>query len=792
MPEVPVPPVHVVGLLGGRPVGAAAERALRVATLVAGGRDQLEAVADLVDPAARTAVVGAGLGALDAVAAHPGPACVLASGDPGFHGVTRALGARLGRDRLVVHPAPSAVALAFARLGLGWDGAVVASCHAGGAARAAAEVAGAAVAAVLCGPAAPPQAVGAALLCLGAHPDTVVVATRLGEPGEEVVRLADVAALAAGGFDHRSVVVLAHQEPAAVAPAGARRGRPVAAFAHRRGMITKPEVRAVVLGHLDLPGRGVLWDVGAGSGSVAVEAALAAPGVRVVAVERDPGAAAAVVANAAGAGAVVEVVTGTAPAALEGLPPPDRAFVGGGGLDVLDACLAAVRPGGRVVATFAAADRALAARARLGALAQVSVDVATELPDGGVRFVADNPVFVAWGDVGPRRGDGGGPRPGRLVVAGVGCSRAATAEDVRAALAEALEAAREAGHDAATVLATIDARVPHPAVAAVAGGRRVVGLPASLLAAVEVPDPSPVVAAAVGTPSVAEAAALLGAGPGARLVVGKVRGAAATAAVAVAGGPATGGRVQVVGLGPGHPAHRTPAAATAVRGADAVVGYGPYVDAAQPLLRPDQLVLRSGMGAEAERAEQACALAAAGWRVAVVSSGDPGTFAMASVVVEVAAERGVEVQVVPGVTAASAGAAAVGAPLAGPYAVLTLSDRLVPWSAIDAQLRAAAGAGLALALLNPRSAGRPDHLARARGVLAEVLDAGTPVAVVTAATEPGERTVLTTLGGLDPAVAGMRSVVLVGTGDTAVRGDRVVTRRHHPRRAPAAGEAVAP
>ena len=390
-------PVHVVGLLGGRPVGDEAADALRSARLVAGGSGQLAAVADLLAPGAETTTVAGGLAALEDIARHPGPVVVLASGDPGFHGIVRALGARLGPERLAVHPAPSSVALAFARLGLPWDDAVVVSCHAGDAAGAAAQVAGAPVAAVLCGPAAPPEAVGAALVTLGAHHRLVAVATRLGEAGDTLTRLDGAAALAAGRFDHRSVVVLAHP-PSPVRATARTGGRPVAAFAHRAGMITKPEVRSVVLGHLDLPERGVLWDVGAGSGSIAIEAALAAPGLRVVAVERDPTAAATIVANAAALGAIVEVVEGTAPAALAGLPRPDRVFAGGGGLDVLDAALAAAAPGARVVATYAAADRSLAARARLGHLAQVSVDRATDLPDGGVRFVADNPVFVAWGE----------------------------------------------------------------------------------------------------------------------------------------------------------------------------------------------------------------------------------------------------------------------------------------------------------------------------------------------------------------------------------------------------------
>jgi precorrin-3B C17-methyltransferase len=191
------------------------------------------------------------------------------------------------------------------------------------------------------------------------------------------------------------------------------------------------------------------------------------------------------------------------------------------------------------------------------------------------------------------------------------------------------------------------------------------------------------------------------------------------------------------------------------------------------------------MGAEAGRAGDAVALAAAGWRVALVSSGDPGVFAMASITLELAAERGVPVEVVPGVTSAQAAAAAAGAPLAGPHAALTLSDLLVPWDRIEAQLRAAAGAGLALALFNPRSAGRPDHLARAAAVLSGVLDPGTPVTLVSDATGPGQAVVVTTLADLDPTAAGMRTMVLVGTADTDVLAGRVVTRRHHPRPEPA-------
>jgi precorrin-2 C20-methyltransferase/precorrin-3B C17-methyltransferase len=173
--------------------------------------------------------------------------------------------------------------------------------------------------------------------------------------------------------------------------------------------------------------------------------------------------------------------------------------------------------------------------------------------------------------------------------------------------------------------------------------------------------------------------------------------------------------------------------------------------------------------------------------VAVVSSGDPGVFAMASVTLELVAEHAPDlpVTVVPGVTAAQAAAALAGAPLAHDHAVISLSDRLVDWTVIEGRLRAAAAADLAVALYNPRSRARTDHLDRARAILAEHRSPETPVMVVTNAARPGEAVLTTTLGGLDPRQVGMNTIVLVGASATAVLGGRVVTRRHHPRPATA-------
>jgi precorrin-6Y C5,15-methyltransferase (decarboxylating) len=315
---------------------------------------------------------------------------VLASGDPGFFGIVRALAERFGSPALDVRPAPSSVSLAFARLGQPWDDAVVVSAHGRPLRAAARRAAAAAKAAVLTSPDSPPEALGKELLVLGAPHQRAVVCSRLGTDRESVTET-DLAGLAAGTWDPVSVVVLL--DGASTAPVLAW-GAPEREFAYRDGMITKAEVRAVALGKLGLPPAGVLWDVGAGSGSVAVECARLSPGLRVIAIDRDVER---VRANAARHGVRVEAVEGDAPVVFAALPDPDRAFVGGGGLDVLDAVLARLAPGGRVVAAFAALDRAAAAAHRLGHLVQVGVSRAAVLPDGGIRLAAENPVFVAWG-----------------------------------------------------------------------------------------------------------------------------------------------------------------------------------------------------------------------------------------------------------------------------------------------------------------------------------------------------------------------------------------------------------
>lgn len=390
--------ISVVGLHGGVSYGPRAEHALRRADVLVGAARQHDDLAPLDLTGERVELWGRidEIVELCAMRAADGKrVCVLAAGDPGFFGIARVLAARLGAGALEVHPAPSSISLAFARAGIPWDDAVVASAHGRPLDDAVQQVLRAAKAAVLVSPDSPPEALGRALLAAGCGPRDVWVASHLGERDERL-HVTDLEGLASGTFDPLSVVVLVAPGAAVADAASLAWGLPDDAFARDAGMITKAEVRAVALGKLALPRVGVLWDVGAGSGSVAVEAARLSPGLRVFAVERGADACARIRANARGTGVVV--VEGDAPAVLDALPTPDRAFVGGGGPAVLDAVCARMRHGGDVVSTSTILEHATHAAKRLGAVVQVAVSRGVPIgADGAIRLAAENPIFIAWG-----------------------------------------------------------------------------------------------------------------------------------------------------------------------------------------------------------------------------------------------------------------------------------------------------------------------------------------------------------------------------------------------------------
>ncbi|QHC28870.1 precorrin-3B C(17)-methyltransferase [Streptomyces sp. HF10] len=365
-------------------------------------------------------------------------------------------------------------------------------------------------------------------------------------------------------------------------------------------------------------------------------------------------------------------------------------------------------------------------------------------------------------------------RPPSLVV-GVGASRGAPVAEVLGLIEGAL---REAGLSPRSVaeLATVDAKSQEPGILGAAErlGVPVVTYSAEELAAVEVPNPSAAPLAAVGTPSVAEAAALLGGG---ELLVPKRKSDAvpAMATCAVVRRPGRG-RLAVVGLGPGARDLLTPRAAAELRRASVLVGLDQYVDQIRDLLRPGTRVLESGLGAEEERARTAVEEARRGHAVALIGSGDAGVYAMASPALAEASDD-IEVIGVPGVTAALAAAAILGAPLGHDHVSISLSDLHTPWEVIERRVRAAAEADLVVTFYNPRSRGRDWQLPKALGILAEHRAPTTPVGVVRNASRPDGSSRVTTLAALDPASVDMMTVVTVGNTATRTVAGRMVTPR---------------
>ncbi|MBB4663747.1 precorrin-2 C(20)-methyltransferase [Conexibacter arvalis] len=290
-----------------------------------------------------------------------------------------------------------------------------------------------------------------------------------------------------------------------------------------------------------------------------------------------------------------------------------------------------------------------------------------------------------------------------------------------------------------------------------------------------------------------------GATAGARGATAGASGATAGASGVTAGVPAAAadpsdapaaGSVAVVGLGPAGPRWLTPEARAELAAAEHLVGYKTYVDRVPA--RVGQQRHASDNRVEADRARHALELAAAGGRVAVVSSGDPGIFAMAAAVMEQLEAGGdafahVDVRIVPGLSAMQAAAARAGAPLGHDFCVLSLSDVLKPWSVIERRLEAVGVADLALAVYNPRSKTRPTQLEEARAILLRHRAPETPVVVARAVGAPTETMTIATLGDFDAAAVDMRTLLIVGSSRTRVFGDgngagpaRVYTPRTYP------------
>ncbi|MDP2657727.1 MAG: precorrin-3B C(17)-methyltransferase [Candidatus Deferrimicrobium sp.] len=238
------------------------------------------------------------------------------------------------------------------------------------------------------------------------------------------------------------------------------------------------------------------------------------------------------------------------------------------------------------------------------------------------------------------------------------------------------------------------------------------------------------------------------------------------------------GKLFVVGIGPGGPLDRTRRAEMAIAESRVVVGYTRYLDLIRDLLEGKETIA-TGMTREIERCRAALRLAEEGKVVALVSSGDPGIYGMASLAIELSRAEGVSlpIEIVPGVSAASAAAARLGAPLALDFACISLSDLLVPWETIRMRLEAVAAADLVTALYNPRSERRVRHILEAARIFRRHRPGTTPVGIGTAVGTPEERIVLSDLDRFLEEEIGMQSVVLIGNRSSKVIDGWFVTPR---------------
>jgi len=379
----------------------------------------------------------------------------------------------------------------------------------------------------------------------------------------------------------------------------------------------------------------------------------------------------------------------------------------------------------------------------------------------------------------------------RRFALGVGCERGVATSELADLVERTLAGAGLSSRSLAGVF-SVDLKMDEPAVHALAEAlglpARFFGPPALEALTPRLANPSETVFREVGCHGVSEAAALAAAGERGTLRVAKTKSKRTTCAVAEAPSPIDAmqlgrarGVLTVVGLGPGTPAWRTPAAEAAIRDAAHLVGYRGYLD--QVPASAGQVRHAHALGEETERVDRALALAAEGHPVALICSGDPGVYAMAALVferLEAAAHphwRQSEIVVLPGVSAMHGAAALAGAPLGHDFCAISLSDLLTPWAVIEQRLRAAADGDFVVALYNPASNRRRRGLARAIEILAAKRAPATPVVVARAVGRDDQSVTVTCLRDLDQASVDMMTVLIVGSTGTRVSGGYVYTPR---------------
>lgn len=235
------------------------------------------------------------------------------------------------------------------------------------------------------------------------------------------------------------------------------------------------------------------------------------------------------------------------------------------------------------------------------------------------------------------------------------------------------------------------------------------------------------------------------------------------------------GRIYVMGIGPGGLEYMAPAARTALEEVDVVVGYKTYIHLVESIIQ-DKEVISSGMRKEVDRCEQVLDIARSGKSVALISSGDAGIYGMAGILLELA-DGEMDVEVIPGISAANAAAACLGAPLMHDWATISLSDLLTDWTLIQKRLDCAAQADFVIALYNPKSKGRTTQIVEAREIMLRHKSPETVVGIVRNAMRDGQEVEITTLDRMLDHEINMFTVVVIGNSNTMVKAGKMVTPR---------------
>ncbi|MBI5847586.1 MAG: precorrin-3B C(17)-methyltransferase [Nitrospirae bacterium] len=376
-------------------------------------------------------------------------------------------------------------------------------------------------------------------------------------------------------------------------------------------------------------------------------------------------------------------------------------------------------------------------------------------------------------------------RPKDLVV-GIGCNSGTSALEIESAVRKAL-AEHTLSFFSLHSIATIDIKKNEPGLILFAEKYRLDLriFSADALNAVKDIAFSPAAKKATGAQAVAEPSAFLAAGGG-QLLIHKQKIGNVTVAVAkkMSGrNKMKFGKIFIVGTGPGSIDHITPYAQNAIKNSDAIVGYGTYLDLIQDLIS-EKKVVATGMTQEIDRCRKAIELTAEGKTVAVISGGDPGIYAMAGLVLELlknrsseSGTRNPEIEVIPGISALNACASRLGAPLMHDFASISLSDRLTLWETIERRLDAAAMADFVIALYNPKSKGRTEHISRAHQIIMHHRHPATPVGIVKAAMRDNESVVITDLEHMLEHDIDMQTTVIIGNSKTLTWNNLMITPR---------------